>query len=107
MAIDHNTRYAETKALPTATAPEVAMFLLDQILLRHGAPRELLTDRGRSFMSRVLSELLHSCCIVQKRTKAYHPQTNGLSERLNQILSNMLPMYISSDHSDWEAILRS
>lgn len=105
VAIDHQTRYAETKAVPTATATDVAQFLLDQIILKHGAPRELLTDRGRAFVSRVISEILRSCSIIHKPTTAYHPQANGLTERLNRTLANMLAMYVSSDHSNWDAAL--
>ncbi|XP_064475418.1 uncharacterized protein K02A2.6-like [Ornithodoros turicata] len=50
VCVDHYTRYAETKVLPTATAPDVASFLLEQVILRHGAPRELLSDRGSAFL---------------------------------------------------------
>lgn len=45
VAVNHNTRYAKTKALSTATTPAVAMFILYLIILRHGPPRELLTDQ--------------------------------------------------------------
>ena len=38
-------------------------------------------------------------------TTSYHPQTNGLCERLNHTLADMLSMYISSDHRNWDEIL--
>ncbi|GFV46755.1 retrovirus-related Pol polyprotein from transposon 297 [Trichonephila clavipes] len=46
---DYSTRYAITKALPTAEVAEIAKFLLEKIVLRHGAPRVIITDRGPSF----------------------------------------------------------
>lgn len=45
VATDYATRYAITRALPTSCATDVADFLLRDILLQHGAPRQLLTDR--------------------------------------------------------------
>lgn len=53
VAVDHLTRYAETAALPASTARDVATFLLSHFVVRHGAPRELLSDRGRVFLSDV------------------------------------------------------
>ncbi|GFW45498.1 retrovirus-related Pol polyprotein from transposon 17.6 [Trichonephila clavipes] len=52
---DYSTRYAITKALPTAEVDEIAKFLLEEIVLRHGAPRVIITDRGAVFRSRLVS----------------------------------------------------
>ena len=105
VAIDHLTRYAETAALPTATARDVATFLLRHFVLRHGAPRELLSDRGRVFLADVLKALLDECRIVHRTSTAYHPQTNGMTERFNRTLGDMLSMYVASDHSNWDQVL--
>lgn len=105
VAVDHLTRYAETAALRAGTADAVGTFLLNRIILRHGAPRELLSDRGRVFLSDVIEALLKACRIVHRTTTAYHPQTNGLTERFNRTLGDMLAMYVSYDHSNWDMIL--
>lgn len=73
VAVDHLTRYAETSALPASTAKDVACFLLRHLILRHGAPRELLSDRGRVFLSNVIAALLKECNIVHRTGSAYHP----------------------------------
>ncbi|GFV73450.1 transposon Tf2-8 polyprotein [Trichonephila clavipes] len=52
---DYSTRYAITKALPTAEVDEIAKFLLEEIVLRHGAPRVIITDRGAVFSRSVSS----------------------------------------------------
>ncbi|GFU01215.1 transposon Tf2-8 polyprotein [Trichonephila clavipes] len=52
---DYSTRYAITKALPTVEVDEIAKFLLEEIVLRHGAPRVIITDRGAVFRSRLIS----------------------------------------------------
>ncbi|GFV60759.1 hypothetical protein TNCV_1780631 [Trichonephila clavipes] len=59
---DYSTRYAITKALPTAEVDEIAKFLLEEIVLRHGAPRVIITDRGAAFRSRLVS--LSSTCVT-------------------------------------------
>lgn len=105
VGVDHLTRYAETAALPAATAREVAFFILRNFVLRHGAPRELLSDRGRVFLSQVVEALLAECHVVHRTSTAYHPQTNGLTERFNRTLGDMLTAYVASDHSNWDMIL--
>lgn len=105
VATDYATRYVITRAIPTSCATDVADFLLHDVILHHGAPRQLLTDRGRCFLSRVVDEILRSCSVRHKFTTAYHPQTNGLTERLNRTLTDMLAMYVSDDHRDWDISL--
>lgn len=105
VAVDHLTRYAETSALPASTAKDVASFLLSHLILRHGAPRELLSDRGRVFLSNAIEALLKECNIVHRTASAYHPQTNGMTERFNRTLGDMLAMYVSGDHSNWDRVL--
>ncbi|GFV18411.1 transposon Ty3-I Gag-Pol polyprotein [Trichonephila clavipes] len=70
---DYSTRYAITKALPTAEVDEIAKFLLEEIVLRHGAPRVIITDRGAVFRSRLVSSLVDLCNIDHRFTTAYHP----------------------------------
>ncbi|GFT51649.1 transposon Tf2-9 polyprotein [Trichonephila clavipes] len=91
---DYSTRYAITKALPTAEVDEIAKFLLEEIVLRHGAPRVIITDRGAVFRSRLVSSLVDLCNIDHRFTTAYHPQKNGLTERFNKTLADMLSMYV-------------
>ncbi|GFV09275.1 transposon Ty3-I Gag-Pol polyprotein [Trichonephila clavipes] len=89
---DYSTRYAITKALPTAEVDEIAKFLLEEIVLRHGAPRVIITDRGAVFRSRLVSSLVDLCNIDHRFTTAYHPgdlvwvytpvRKVGLSEKL-------------------------
>ncbi|UYV70497.1 hypothetical protein LAZ67_7003340 [Cordylochernes scorpioides] len=85
---DYYTKYAETKAVSEATVKEVSTFLIEHIILRHGAPRFLISDRVKH-------------CF----TTSYHPQTNRLTERLNRTLINMISMYVNTDQKNWEEIL--
>ncbi|GFX55818.1 retrovirus-related Pol polyprotein from transposon 297 [Trichonephila clavipes] len=101
---DYSTRYAITKALPTAEVDEIAKFLLEEIVLRHGAPRVIITDRGAVFRSKLVSSLVDLCNIDHRFTTAYHPQTNGLTERFNKTLADML-MYVDVEQKNWDEIL--
>ncbi|UYV76601.1 hypothetical protein LAZ67_14001425, partial [Cordylochernes scorpioides] len=102
---DYLTKYAITKALPTSESMEVAKFFIEDVILKHGAPRELITDRGRNFTSSMISDLNNQCRITHRKTTAYHPQTNGLTERLNKTIADMLSMYVDVNHKDWDRIL--
>ncbi|GFS99718.1 transposon Ty3-I Gag-Pol polyprotein [Trichonephila clavipes] len=83
----------ECTEMSFAEVDEIAKFLLEEIVLRHGAPRVIITDRGAVFRSRLVS-LVDLCNIDHRFTTAYHPQTNGLTERFNKTLADMLSMYV-------------
>ncbi|GFX88615.1 transposon Ty3-I Gag-Pol polyprotein [Trichonephila clavipes] len=89
----------------TPKVDEIAKFLLEEIVLRHGAPRVIITDRGAVFRSRLVSSLVDLCNIDHRFTTAYHPQTNGLTERFNKTLADMLSMYVDVEQKNWDEIL--
>ncbi|GFW89123.1 transposon Ty3-I Gag-Pol polyprotein [Trichonephila clavipes] len=69
------------------------------------APRVIITDRGAVFRSRLVSSLVDLCNIDHRFTTAYHPQTNGLTERFNKTLADMLSMYVDVEQKNWDEIL--
>ncbi|UYV72318.1 hypothetical protein LAZ67_9002614 [Cordylochernes scorpioides] len=105
VATDYLTRFAITKAAATAEATELATFLIEDVILKHGAPREIITDRGRNFMSQTIREINNLNGTIHRFTTAYHPQTNGLTERLNKTLTDMISMYVDVDQKNWDNIL--
>ncbi|GFW58333.1 transposon Ty3-I Gag-Pol polyprotein [Trichonephila clavipes] len=94
-----------TKAWPTAEVDEIAKFLLEEIVLMHGAPRVIITDHGAVFRSRLVSSLVDLCNIDHRFTTAYHSQTNGLTGRFNKTLADMLSMYVDAEQKNWDEIL--
>jgi hypothetical protein len=80
-------------------------FLMKQVILRHGAPRNIISDRGTQFTSRLFKEILKRCQSKHCPTSGYHPQSNGLTEKANHTLANMISMYVSEDHKNWDDIL--
>ncbi|XP_037519968.1 uncharacterized protein LOC119396700 [Rhipicephalus sanguineus] len=104
VATDYLTRYAETTPLPSGSATEVASFLVN-IVLRHDAPEVLITDRGTIFNADLTQQILRLSHTMHRRTTAYHPQTNGLTERLKKTLADMLAMYADVEHKTSDEIL--
>ncbi|KAM7301434.1 putative histone demethylase [Ixodes scapularis] len=105
VATDYLTRYVETKVLPSGTAVEVAKFFIESIFLRHGTPEILITDRGSSFMAQLTQEILRLSGTGHRRTSGYHLQTNGLTERLNKTIADMISMYVDVEHKTWDEVL--
>lgn len=102
---DYATRYVETGALVNGKATHVARFILDNIISRHGAPQTIVSDQGRTFQSELVQELLRMMGSRSRFTSAYHPATNGLCERFNKTLADMLAMYTNTAQTDWTAYL--
>jgi len=73
-----------------------------QIVKLHGVPRTIISDRGPQFTARFW-EHLHSLLGTKLiRSSAYHPQTSGQTERVNQILEDMLRACVISSKGAWE-----
>uniref|UniRef100_A0A6G5AC06 RNA-directed DNA polymerase n=1 Tax=Rhipicephalus microplus TaxID=6941 RepID=A0A6G5AC06_RHIMP len=105
VATDYLTRYAETDSLHRGTAAEVAKFFVQSIVLRHSPPTVVITDRGPAFTAELMECLLNTTHTVHRKTTAYHPQSNGLTECLNRTLVDMISMYVGVKHKKWDEIL--
>uniref|UniRef100_A0A8C5PQ64 Integrase catalytic domain-containing protein n=1 Tax=Leptobrachium leishanense TaxID=445787 RepID=A0A8C5PQ64_9ANUR len=98
--VDYATRYPEAVALRDIHAETVAGALL-QIFSRVGFPQEILSDQGTQFTAEVTQQLWRLCGIKPLYSSLYHPQTNGLCERFNGTLKQLLRTFTMS-HKDWE-----
>lgn len=78
---------------------------MEKVICRHGVPRELLSDRGASFLSKLVAEVCSLMGIKKLNTTAYHPQTDGLVERFNRTLLDMLLKTVKSGGQDWDVRL--
>lgn len=98
---DYATRYPEAFPLRSVKARNVANCLL-QLFSRVGIPQEVLTDCGTNFMSKLLQQVYQLLGVKGIKTTPYHPQTDGLVERYNQTLKNMLRKFVSHTGADWD-----
>jgi transposase InsO family protein len=99
------TRWPEAVALPDQTASSIAKAIHSRIISNHGVPEKLLTDQGRNFESDLIYQLTELLGINKLRTTAYHPQTNGMCEKLNGTLTNLLSCVVNSEGNNWDDCL--
>ena len=102
--IDRFSRWLEAVPLTTATAADCATALLRYWVSRFGVPLDITTDQGPQFTSLLWSELMSLLGIKALRTTSYHPQSNGMVERVHRVLKERL-MSRSPCASDWMANL--
>src|SRR5271168_3257282 len=86
-------------------APGVAELFLNYIWKLHGTPDSVVSDRGAVFASHFLRELYQRLDIKPQLSSAYHPQTDGQTERVNQVIENFLRIYTSHRQDNWAELL--
>ncbi|MCP4540921.1 MAG: DDE-type integrase/transposase/recombinase, partial [Chloroflexi bacterium] len=102
---DYLTRWPEAFAVPQVDAEAIARLFMEEIVCRHGCPLELLSDRGKNFLSAMVAEVCRICDTRKVNTTSYWPQTDGLVERFNKTLATILSMYVSSNQRDWDVFV--
>ena len=92
--------------LPTkATAKDLAKAFLTHVWRYHGLPDAIIADRDSKVTSHFWQALMDYLGIVSKLSSAFHPETDGQTERMNQILEEYLRHYCSWKQDDWEELL--
>jgi len=102
---DYATRWVEAFPTKDTKASTVAKIIINEIIARHSAPKELLSDRGRSFLNKTVEEISKYFNIKKLNTTAYNPKCNGLTERFNASLCQMLSAYCEAMQTDWDVYL--
>ena len=72
---------------------------------RVGIASEVLTDQGSCFMSRVMKELLSLLHVISSEPRCTTPRPNGLVERVNKTLKQMLKKVMDADGKNWDQLL--
>ena len=104
---DHFTRYAQAIPTRSQSAKTTARILFDNFICHYGFPSRLQSDQGRNFESEVIKELCSIANIDKSRTTRYHPMGNGMPERFNQTLLDMLGTLEDDQKSDWKTYVPS
>ncbi|KAJ8050432.1 hypothetical protein HOLleu_03637 [Holothuria leucospilota] len=102
--VDYATRYPEAIPLPNIETVRVAEALIE-VFSRVGLPAEILSDRGAQFTSGLMHEVNRLLSIRQLLTTPYHPACNGLVERFNATLKQMLKKLCIERPKDWDRYL--
>jgi hypothetical protein len=87
------------------TVATYAALYISRILSLHGIPKTIVSDRGPQFVSKFWEELHKSLGTKLLHSSAYHPQTSGQTERVNQILEDMLRACVLDFSQKWDECL--
>ena len=91
----------------TSDSEEIALLLHNNLFKRFGLPDKLISDRDPRFASKAFQELLKLLGIESAMSTAYHPQTDGATERVNQEIEAYLAIYCAQFPEDWPKALPS
>jgi len=101
--VDRLTKVAHFIPVKTTfTVSKLAELYIDNILKLHRAPRSIVSDRGPQFTAKFWQSLHKSIGTNLEYSSAYHPQTDGQIERVNQILEDLLRACVLTYGSDWD-----
>ena len=99
------TKWVEAIPLQSIDASTIAKHFVEQFITRFGIPKEIHTDQGRQFESDLFQSLCSYLKIDKTRTTPFHPQSDGLVERFNRTIADMLSKYIAPSEKDWDELL--
>jgi transposase InsO family protein len=104
--VDHYTHVVH--AIPcrsTIDAEGIAGLYIREIFRLHGVPARIVSDRGPQFAARIMKEFLRLLGINSNLTTAYHPQANGMTERMNAEVVKYLRLFCDARQDDWARLL--
>ncbi|BDA51672.1 Transposon Tf2-9 polyprotein [Coccomyxa sp. Obi] len=103
VAVDRCTKMVHL--MPTTdkvTAAGTARLFIDNVVKLHGVPEDFVSDRDPRFMGKFWQAFCQSQGIDKSMSSAFHPETDGQTERVNRILVEMLRNYVDPTQDDWD-----
>src|SRR6266581_4674769 len=102
-SVGKRSHFIET--VTTVTAAGAANLYLRNVWKLHGLPWKVVSDRGPQFVALFMKELYRLLGIEAASSTAYHPQTNGQTEWVNQELEQYLHLFVGERQDDWHPLL--
>jgi hypothetical protein len=81
---------------------EIARVFIRDIVRLHGIHKRIISDRGLVFIGRFWTSFQEALGTQLNFSTTYHPEIDGKTKRMNQILEDMLCMYMMDQHKNWE-----
>ncbi|MBW0528140.1 hypothetical protein O181_067855 [Austropuccinia psidii MF-1] len=91
--------------MSSITSLGLAHLFIKNMFSKHGLPSSIVSDRGSLLVSSFWTNLCQQINISRDLSTAYHPETDGQTEKVNQILEKYLLMYVSYHQDDWNTWL--
>ena len=96
---NYYTKWTECFAMPNMEAKSVAQLLVEEVIVRFGTPYVIHTDQGVQFENN-LFQVCRLLQIQKTRTTPYHPQSDGMFERINRTIFTILSAFVNEHQSD-------
>ncbi|CAF3408507.1 unnamed protein product [Rotaria socialis] len=96
------SKFVIAKAVRDCTASTAARFLTEEVILKYGTPKCILTDNGTHFTAAMMTELFKKIGITHLYSTPYHPMTNGQIERFNATMDAKIAALSNDKHTDWD-----
>ncbi len=89
----------------TASASDVAKIYMDAVVREHGLSKNFICDRDSKFTSKFWKAFVDMLGIKLKMSTAFHPETDGQTERANRIIQDCLRHYVNFEQNNWDELL--
>ncbi len=99
---DYFSKWAEAYALPNHKVETVADCIINQWIAHHGIPIRIHCDNASEFRGHVISQLKKMLSMKGTFTVPYRSQSNGLCERMNQTIENIIKCTVRDEQSTWD-----
>jgi hypothetical protein len=83
------------------TAEQLATLFFDKWYCENGLPLEIISDRDKLFMAKFWKHLMLITGIKHRASSAYHPQTDGASERTNKTINQLIRFHVERNQKGW------
>jgi len=105
VVINRFSKMAHFIPLKEKTTADLTKIFAKEIWKYHGLPTDIISDRDSRFTSKIWREFLGLLGIRLRMSIAFHPQTDGQTERLNQTIETYLRAFVSQKQDNWVALL--
>ena len=105
VVVDRFIKMAHFIPIKKKDSPTVAQAYLENVWKYHGFPEDVVSDRDSTFTGSFFTDLYNYWGIKRSMSTAYHPQTDGQTERINQVIEAYLRSYCNYEQNDWASML--
>ncbi|MCO5559769.1 hypothetical protein L7F22_013372 [Adiantum nelumboides] len=105
VVIDYMTRWIEAQSVAKVNEKTVSKFVYTHICCRFGTPLEIVSDNGPGFRRGLLTEVCEELKVSHRHSTPYYPQSNGLVEKANGIITGIIRKMVESKPKRWDNFL--
>ena len=96
------SKFVIARAVRDCTAATAARFVTEEVILKYGTPKHILTDNGTHFTSTMMAELFERVGVTHLYATPYHPMTNGQIERFNATMDAKIAALSNENRNNWD-----